>query len=230
MITAIEVKKLAARLGADLCGIAPVERFEGAPQGFRPNDIFPGGRSVIVFARRIPESVFLAESYLPYSVAGDVALRETQRLSFEFAVELEKCGVAAVPIASEPYEYWDAGAMIGKGVLSLKHAGYLAGLGVIGRNSLLYNPEFGNLIKLGAVVADADLAADPVMEFDLCPDTCELCVADCPAGALGRTSVDQKKCRMASEGETPKGVPVTICCRCRKICPNRAGWKRRKIR
>ncbi len=32
------VKKLALQKGADLCGIAPVERFRDAPEGFRPTD------------------------------------------------------------------------------------------------------------------------------------------------------------------------------------------------
>ena len=34
MIDAAQVKQLAMRYGADLCGIAPVRRFDGAPAGF----------------------------------------------------------------------------------------------------------------------------------------------------------------------------------------------------
>ena len=36
MITNKEVKEIAYSLGADLCGIAPVERFKDAPTGFHP--------------------------------------------------------------------------------------------------------------------------------------------------------------------------------------------------
>jgi hypothetical protein len=42
IITSAEIKELARRNGADLCGIAPVERFEHAPAGFHPSDIYPG--------------------------------------------------------------------------------------------------------------------------------------------------------------------------------------------
>ena len=36
MITNKEVKEIAYSLGADLCGIASVERFKDAPTGFHP--------------------------------------------------------------------------------------------------------------------------------------------------------------------------------------------------
>jgi hypothetical protein len=41
------IRSLAYDLGADLCGIAPVERFDDAPPGFRPRDIFPQAKSVV---------------------------------------------------------------------------------------------------------------------------------------------------------------------------------------
>ena len=46
------IKDLAHRLGADLCGIAPVERFQGAPKGFHPQDIFPEAKAAVVLAKR----------------------------------------------------------------------------------------------------------------------------------------------------------------------------------
>jgi hypothetical protein len=36
--------------GADLVGIAPVERFDGAPEGHRPTDFLPECKSVISIA------------------------------------------------------------------------------------------------------------------------------------------------------------------------------------
>ncbi len=46
------VKAMSGRLGAELCGIASVERFSRAPQGFHPNDIYTACKSVIVMASR----------------------------------------------------------------------------------------------------------------------------------------------------------------------------------
>jgi epoxyqueuosine reductase QueG len=225
MMNAQSVKELVLQSGADLCGIAPVWRFSSAPEGFQPTDLFPDAKSVIVFAKKIPASVFRIQSDIPYSFVEEVVLHEVLRLSLDIAVKLEKKHVAALPVPSEPYDYWDAETLTGKGLLSLKHAGYLAGLGVIGRNTLLCTPGYGNLIKLGALVTDAELDPDPVLENKLCSDKCNLCTNGCPSGALRHGAVDQRKCRTWSEGTTKKGAPVTVCYNCRKVCPNRDGWK-----
>lgn len=227
MYDAGKIKQLITNLGADLCGIAPAGRFNIAPEDYRPADLFPAAKSVIVFAIKIPESICFATSPLPYSFTDDIALGEISRLTFKIAVRLEKLGIIAVPVPSEPYEYWDQDSLTGKGLLSLKHAGYLAGLGVIGRNDLLCNPDYGNLIKIGALVCNAELEADPVLEYNLCSDHCNLCINNCPSGALKPGSVTQKNCRQNSEGKTRNGIPVTVCNRCRTICPNRAGWKQK---
>jgi Uncharacterized Fe-S protein len=219
------VKDLVLTAGADLCGIASVDRFEVAPEGFRPTDLFPDAKSVIVFAKKIPASVFRTQSDIPYSFVEDVVLHEVLRLSLDIAVKLEKEHVAALPVPSEPYDYWDAETLTGKGLLSLKHAAYLAGLGVIGRNTLLCTPEYGNLIKLGALVTDVELDPDPVLENKLCSDKCNICTNGCPSGALQNGAVDQRKCRMQFSGTTAKGASIIVCYNCRKVCPNRAGWK-----
>ena len=56
-----EVKEFALKeIGADLVGIADVERFAGAPPGHRPGELLPGARSVIVMAARALDSTFLS--------------------------------------------------------------------------------------------------------------------------------------------------------------------------
>lgn len=230
MVNAAEIKELVYASGADLCGIASVDRFSNAPEGFNPIDIYPDTKSVVVFAKKIPESIYFTKSHIPYSFVGDIVLHEILRLTYEVSLRLEKFHISAVPIPSEPYEYWDNENMTGRAILSLKHAGYLAGLGVIGRNSLLSNPEFGTLIQLGAVITNAETEADQIMAYDFCKDTCNLCIESCPSGALiSRETVIQKNCRMNSEGSTFKGASVTVCNICRKVCPYRAGWKIERI-
>ncbi len=54
MINSENIKKLILNMGADLCGIAPALRFKNAPEGFKPEDIYEGCESVIVFAKRVP--------------------------------------------------------------------------------------------------------------------------------------------------------------------------------
>ncbi len=160
MITASRIKRLAAKAGADLCGVAPVSRFSQAPPGFAPADIWAGARSVVVVARRLPEGAMRAPGPVPYTWANEATLTEVFRLTRDMAILLEDKGVGAVPVPSEPYEYWDEEKREGRGILSLKHAAVLAGLGVMGTNTLLTNDRFGNRITLGALLVDRDLDGD----------------------------------------------------------------------
>lgn len=226
MIDSKKVKNIVISSGADICGIANIERFNNAPSGYKPTDLFPDAKSVIVYAKRLPESVFKTKSPIPYSFIDDIAMKEIFSLTLSISLILEDHDISALPIPSEPYEYWDKEEMTGKGLLSLKHAAHLAGLGSIGRNSLLCNPEYGNLLKLGALITDCKLEPDPIIDYDFCSDNCNLCIDNCPSGALGSDTVLQKNCRTNSEGSTSKGAPITICYTCRKICPNRTGWKK----
>jgi epoxyqueuosine reductase len=54
MVTSEQVKQLAKNFGADLCGIASMDRFDGAPVQFDPRYIFPGAKAMIVLGYRIP--------------------------------------------------------------------------------------------------------------------------------------------------------------------------------
>jgi len=164
MIRSSKIKDLVFENGADLCGIASVDRFVDAPIGFNPTDLYSDCKSVLVFAKKLPKSVFLTNSPIPYSFADDFASKEVFRLTYELSLKLEELNIIAMPIPTTPYEYWDSDTMTGKGLISFKHAGVLAGLGVIGRNSLLNNPNFGNLIKLGVLLLNVELKADTILK------------------------------------------------------------------
>jgi epoxyqueuosine reductase len=225
MTTSAEIKHLAQQFGADLCGIASVERFRLAPQGFHPSDIYSGTKSVIVVATREAEGPLYANSAVTYTFATEMALQKVFNVIFRLTLALEDKGIIAMPIPTEPYEYWDAASMTGKGILSLKHAGYLSGLGVIGRNTLLVNQKFGNLIRLGAIVCNAPLESDPIANFEFCSDSCNLCVDNCPTRAINGCSVTQSKCRPNSNYTNEKGYSLYVCNNCRKVCPFRSGFE-----
>lgn len=197
-------------LGADLVGIAPVQRFNAAPEGFKPTDIFSEAKSVIAYAKRLPGGVFSSESPVPYTFATSVTLQEVFKMTYELILRLEDNGVTAVPIPSEPYEHWDENKREGRGMMSLKHMGYLAGLGVLGRNTLLINDRYGNLITLGAVLVDIPLEGDPLAQYSSCGDSCEACIQNCPSGALDGITVDQKKCREKSQCVTKDTLSICV--------------------
>ena len=54
MIDNKQVKEILFGLGADLCGIASIDRFNDAPKGYHPTDVLPTCKSVISFGCRFP--------------------------------------------------------------------------------------------------------------------------------------------------------------------------------
>jgi len=224
MINADFVKKLVKNFGADLCGIAPVERFKEAPAGFKPMDIYPEAKSVVVVAKKFPEGPFLSKSPIPYTVTNDIILQDVFRITCTLCIRLERENdVVAVPVPGDPYEYWDEENREGRGILSLRHAGYMAGLGILGKNTLLTNVTYGNRIVLGAALLNIELEPDDLADYDLCSADCKVCIKNCPAGALDGKTVIQKLCRARSQGHTKKGDYLYICNDCRKLCPNGRG-------
>jgi len=214
-----EINDLAYASGADICGIASIERFINAPEGFHPHDIFQDTKSVIAFARRVPAGPMKSKNLFSYSISDEIATDQIRHITYNLALKLEDSGYIAVPVYTEPYSYWDKETLTGKGDLSLKHAGHLAGLGVFGNNHLLYNYKYGNMIKLGAVLINAEVEPDEIQTFSFCRESCSLCIKNCPSGALGPGSVTQNKCRNQSEILSSKGYPLTGCTICRTICP-----------
>ncbi len=223
-MTAGEVKSIAIDLGADICGVAPVDRFSGAPAGFHPNDIFTDCRSVLVFARRLPSGSLFASSCVPYTYFNRLITTEVEGLTLTLSRRLEAFGVGCVPIPSDdPSEYWESDRSYARGILSLRHAGRLAGLGVLGRNTLLINDRLGNMMQLGALLLDIDLEGDPIAAFEACRKDCRLCIESCPQSALDGKTVDQKACRLLSSYTNERGFLLKKCWECRRVCPNHGG-------
>lgn len=57
MLTSKMIKEAALAAGADMCGIAPMSRFDGAPDEMNPQFLFPEAKSCIGFVFRIPRGV-----------------------------------------------------------------------------------------------------------------------------------------------------------------------------
>ena len=125
--------------------------------------------------------------------------------------------------ADVPFIVWDAVRKHGQAILSMRHAAFLAGLGFMGRNTLLINPELGNLVYIGAVLTDMELEADPVRTDLVCPPNCRICLEVCPAKALDGTTVNQKLCRKYSYYKNKRGFDIYGCNVCRRKCPLRLG-------
>lgn len=228
---------------ATMVGFAPSERFETAPEKHHPERICKGAKTVIVFASAVPRGVMQSPEYdlhtmhrsyhTVYSRLDDIAL--------DLSTMIEAQGeYLAVPVPS--YAPMVFHGMEPWGLLSLKHAAENAGLGKIGKNGLLHNPEYGTMLRFGAVVTDAPLPGDDMIDMSPCPEKCGACHKACPSKAfdesgnfskltcLGHTIKHAMYPIALSNEQGLKNIEQVIntagynywvdCNRCVAVCPN----------
>jgi epoxyqueuosine reductase QueG len=134
------VKEYGHNAGASVVGIAASKDFGLAPDGFRPSDKLEGCLSVVVLGTPFPRKT-LSVNLSEYTEIRNGMLKEMDSVAKEVAKQIKSKGYKVTVIGGIGGKYVN-----GKfyGHISLKHAAELAGLGVIGRNYLLTNPEHGN--------------------------------------------------------------------------------------
>ena len=178
-----DVKKMAFSKRIDMIGIAPVERFQGAPKGHHPAEVLPGCESVISLGRRflmgMIDTLNPTTQRLSYKHHTFAHLNASNsQAAYEVALFLEDHGYASFVVQpTTPYEPQSR-----MGVISHRHAAVLAGLGTLGRNNLVLTPQFGPRNRFVSILTRAKLIADPLLKTDLCTK-CDLCHKMCPAQA-----------------------------------------------
>ncbi|MGI6068842.1 MAG: 4Fe-4S binding protein [Blautia sp.] len=221
MVNSNQVKEILYALGADLCGVASIERFDHAPKGYHPLDVLPTCKSVISFGCRFPVGTLICKSHTPYTRVRNSITPKMDAIALDFCIEMEKRQAVCVPIPTNESQ-WDCNTDRWRSVVSQKHAAQAAGLGTIGRHSLLITPEFGSMIWLGMVLCEQELEPDELKE-SIC-NNCNLCVEACPVNALEDPEVKQQTCWDFAFGEDDKEKSWRISChRCRDICPYHLG-------
>jgi len=219
-----EVKQILYGLGADLCGVAPIERFCEAPEGFHPLDVLPQCKSVVVIAKAFPAGTIHCKTTIPYTVTRNILSDVLDKISVHFCIEMERHGIVAVPTGTVSHTQYDIKTDRWRGCVSAKHCAVAAGLGRIGRNTLVTTPEYGNMVWLSAILTDASLEPDELLTDNPCPVGCSLCIDNCPVSALGNREMNQQDCR-AYAFSKPGEEFLIKCYKCRTICPNCLGDK-----
>lgn len=188
---ALREQAFAALGDIDICGFAAVADTTGTPLCESALSLLPGARAIVVLGVELYAEVLRLVA--PERVMGEAAARELytphveymngrlNRALYSLARTLRTQGYRTLPL---PAQGTPIDARFQRGILSFKHAAEFAGLGRIGRTSLLITKEFGPRVRLACLLTDAPFPATRRESADPCADCAGACVATCPAAAL----------------------------------------------
>ena len=218
------VQDAISNLDVDAVGIASLDDLKGSKLEETALRLLPETRSIVVLAMEIyPEILGLTR---PGREMGKASLNDLLDRNSDFlygrltkaAYDVAKAsrghGCKALPL---PATGCPMDARFLEAVFSYKHAGQAAGLGYIGRGSLLITPDFGPRVRLSCCLTEAPLEPTRASVVSGC-GSCEICIDNCPAGALSQPQAEEAYAinkfacslfRNASGG----------CSECLRLCP-----------
>ena len=245
-MTGDRIKAKARELGFDLCGIAAAERYpelgffeEWLARGFAADmdwlprsadkradvrNVLPGAQSVIVTAT-------LYNTDRPYSNELSPATAAIARYAWGddyHDVLKRRLDALLAWMRSASDEPFDARVYVDTGPVQERVYAQYAGLGWIGKNTCLINPEIGSWLFLAEIVCTLPLEPD-AQGLEQC-GSCTKCLQACPTGALVEPGVlDSNRCisflTIEARGPLPveylasMGTHVYGCDVCQEVCP-----------
>ncbi len=198
-LTSAQVKAavLAAHPAA-LVGIANIERFKHAPRAMHPLNIFPDCQSVISILCPIPRGSYRGitegthwPNYTFYSYNRLNTLFRPA-VTYATACFIEDHGWEAVPVYPGVPERAGLRQPVAAGRpapeinLNVRIAAVACGLGEIGWSKVLLTKKYGPRVRIGTILTDAKLEADPLIPPGTLCNRCLRCVKDCPGNAIPR--------------------------------------------
>lgn len=114
-------------------------------------------------------------------------------------------------------------------VLEREHAAR-AGLGWIGKHTLLIHPRLGSYLTLGGIATSLELEPPPELATTDACGTCTRCIDACPTQAISPYSVDGSRCisyltierreTIPTHFHTPINTWIYGCDICQEVCPH----------
>ncbi|HOF19288.1 MAG TPA: hypothetical protein PK082_10295, partial [Phycisphaerae bacterium] len=180
------VRAFAVSDGADLFGVANVERWACAPPRLTPQAHLPGARSVIVVAAHHPDASVEFAGIPTANYMGPFQIGQTSKLeslAHRIARFLKKCGYASLPYPATRF-WWHRKHKeldsVHTASFSHRHAAVAAGLGEFGWNNLLLTPQYGPRQRVASVITTAPLEPTPLYDGPALCDRCNACERACP--------------------------------------------------
>ena len=210
-----ELRNRIREYGVDLVGFSDISRYGDAPDGFAPTDVLPTCKTTISFAIAFPRGGIQSPSPHIYTRIRNSISDKLNGIALDVCLYLESLGYATVPIPTvEDIPDQKTGRY--RSLVSLKHMAQAAGIGTIGRNTLLITPKYGSLVWLGGVLTELEVTPDPLLP-SICVD-CDKCVSACPIHALDGDMLDQLACHSHAFGQMDENWTIS-CHACRDVCP-----------
>jgi epoxyqueuosine reductase len=200
-LTARMIKDLALKIGGggggvEIVGIAPISRFANAPERTNPKNIFPDCQSVISIVQPIPRSTYrgITEgthwsnyTYYAYNRLNSIF---RPMVTEELARLIEDHGFEAVPVYPGVAEFYPnnprpvPGRPVPEVNIHVRIAAMACGLGEIGWSKVFLHPVYGPRVRIGTILTDAALEADPLIKPGTICKRCMRCVPTCPGNAI----------------------------------------------
>jgi epoxyqueuosine reductase len=265
----------ALAIGFDLCGVATIPsasspdawpelaripewlangnagemRYLSDPRRESPHQVMPGARSIIVCATNYNTAQPLSAEFLAAESREDSPRGWISRYAWgtdyheTIGVKLESLVTAMRAQFPEPF---DAKWYVDTGPIHERIAAHHAGLGTVGKHTLLIHPELGSWTFLSVILTTLDLGTtlDLASSSDLTqsraafPPTdvcgqCTLCIDACPTSAIVEPYVlDARLCisylTIELRGAIPENLRASMgrqvfgCDICQDVCP----WNR----
>ncbi len=238
-----EIRQFATDLGFDLVGFAPPVLPTAVDEVFRawigaghhgcmqylarrveqsitPGDLLADLQSIVVlgvsYLHNIPAPPAGHGRISRYACFRDYHKTIGKRLRQLERFVAEKC-------------HGNARGFVDTGPLSERACAVAAGLGFIGRNSMLITPEYGSWVFLAVLLTDLELPPDATPAGCSC-GSCRNCIDACPAGAINDDkTIDARKCLSCLTIESRDPIPPALrpalgdrifgCDTCQQVCP-----------
>lgn len=243
MLLQKDIKKLAADAGFDLCGITPCRHMAGneawycdwiahgyqsslgymeqnADKRFDPRLLMEGARTAVICAAAYKNRI--GEGYPP----GHKAKVASYACAPDYHDTMRRMLHTLLAALKAAYPGLEGRAYVDTAPLAEKQLAVEAGLGWIGRQSLLVTPQLGTYVLLGELLlADEADTYDTPFEGSGC-GRCRNCIESCPTGAIVAPKViDTGRCIACHTIEREPHDPIDLdnwifgCERCQSCCP-----------